>query len=794
MRFFTTLFLLSLLTISIFAQQNGGRIEGKIVQNTRSIASAKVLEETIRNKTISLMAKIDNKIIAETKTDNDGKFIFESVQSGNYWIFVDCNYCWRNSFREEISVNAGQTLNLKIELPKFMIFEKVEVSAGTSQPFDEISKSVSVIDSKELRERSESFLGDSLRNVPAFRIQQSGGFGRFTSIKIRGLRNQDTAILLDGMRFRDASAISGDASSFISDFTHTNAFRMEILRGSGSSLYGTNAIGGVVDVQTQAPRKGFHGGLTTAIGSLGQKRIRGNVSDGFDKFGYTFGVSRTIFSKGIDGNDDAHNTNFNGRFDFTPTQKTQFSGRFFVSDAFVKLNSSPDTFGTLPTNTATIIDAKRGVNFVVDADDPDANQKSNAFNGQIRFTHFFKDNLWLSSNYQGSRTQRRNSDGLLGVGFQSEYDSIFGGQIHTLENKLNWQTERNFLTVGYEYEWERFLNRGVSKVAIENFQTVAKQSSNTFYAQDLLNFFKRKLQFSGSFRTQFFNLQTPTFSATSPFQNVTITNPPNSYTFDGSASYFVEKTQTKIRFHAGNGYRVPSLYERFGSFYSTFFGAGFTRLGNPNLKPEKSFAFDFGIDQILTNNRVKLSATAFYTKITDTMYFLSTDDIGRNSYINLSNAFSRGAEFSAEIKPFSTTNIFASYTFTNSDQRAFTNDFFPPINLRSVDQKSFGIPDHQFSIVATQYISKRFFVNFDFLATSNYLAPIFSNSTFRTYTYRFGGNRKADISTSYEIPSFKEKLKWRLFGTVENIFGYEYFENGFQTAGRTFKAGLSVSF
>jgi vitamin B12 transporter len=793
MKYFISVFLFSLLTISVYSQQNAGSVSGLVlIDDHKPVVNATVTLTDSKGK------------ILTAQSDASGKFVFENLAAGKYVLIG--NFPPRNFDRKEISLTKNQSITVDLNLvfngPKRIeetvsqriIRETVTVSADTNQPFDEISKSVSVIDTKQLRERGSSYLGDNLRTLPGFRVQQSGGAGRLTAIRIRGLRAQDTAVLLDGMRFRDASAISGDASSFISDFTHTNAFRMEILRGSGSSLYGTNAIGGVVDVQTQAPRKDFHGGLTTAFGSLGQKRIRGNVSDGFDNFGYTFGISRTVFSEGIDGNDDSHNTNFNGRFDYNPTQKTQLSARIFVSDAFVKLNSSPDTFGTLPTNSATIIDAKRGVNFLSDTEDPDAQQRSSAFNGQIRLTQLFTNNLWLSSAFQGSRTKRQNTDGILGAGYQSEYDSRFGGEIYTFANKLNWSTERNLLLFGYEYELEKFENRGVSRILAENFVSNAKQSSQTFYVQNLANFFGRRLQISGSFRSQFFSLKTPTFSANSPYQNVSISNPPKSYTFDGSASYFVPKTATKFRFHLGNGYRVPSLYERFGSYHVSFGGGGFFRLGNPDLKPEKSIAFDGGIDQSFAKERVKLSATYFYTKIKDVVYFLSTDDISRNNYINLSNGFSRGVEFSAEVKPTSTTTLFASYTFTNSDQRAFTNSYFPPLNIRSVDKKAFGIPDHQFSVVATQYIGKRFFVNADFVVSSKYLAPVFSNFTFQTYTYRFNGVKKADLSASYEIPSFNEKLKWRFFGTVENLFAYEYFENGFRTAGRTGKVGLSLSF
>ena len=155
-------------------------------------------------------------------------------------------------------------------------------------------------------------------------------------------------------------------------------------------------------------------------------------------------------------------------------------------------------------------------------------------------------------------------------------------------------------------------------------------------------------------------------------------------------------------------------------------------------------------------------------------------------YVNTKGGNARGAEFSGEVKATNSTNIFASYTFTNSDQRT------PQVSGSGI-LKTLGIPTHQFSLVATQRI-KNLTLNFDFLATSNYLAPIFSNTTFSTYVYRFDGNRKADLTGSYEIPLKNESVRLRIFGTIGNIFDYDYYENGFRTEGRTARGGLGISF
>ena len=90
----------------------------------------------------------------------------------------------------------------------------VITAQGTAQPVDEVSKAITVVDQKEIDDRDESTIAEALRTVPGLRVQQLGGPGSFTSIKTCGLRNEDTAVLIDGLRFRDAGAIQGDASGF----------------------------------------------------------------------------------------------------------------------------------------------------------------------------------------------------------------------------------------------------------------------------------------------------------------------------------------------------------------------------------------------------------------------------------------------------------------------------------------------------------------------------------------------------------------------------------------------------
>ena len=798
MKIIKILSLISFLTISIGAQ-TGATLRGQVTGCGKAA----------KGVTVVLQAKDNAVPEMKTVSDENGFYRFSNVVPGTYAIREDSESLPPAGREITISGTEERQLDFKLawscrsnvadsDPPTLPKVEVTVIASGKEQTIEQVSKTVDVIDAQELRDRADFALVESLKTVPGFRVQQLGGFGRTASIKTRGLRNQDTAVLIDGIRFRDASSITGDASAFLSDFTLTSVSRVEVLRGSGSSLYGTNAIGGTLDFQTPKPQPGLHGQIGGAAGGLGLGRFRGNLSNGWDKFGFNLGVSRTVYTKGIDGEDDARNTNFQSRIEYNPFEKTNISARFFVSDAFVRLNSNPDTLGSLPATNAVVIDARPGVNFVFDRNDPDNAQRSKFYNGQVVVTQILSDQLIFQGYYSGLKTTRENENGAAGVGFQSASRSVFEGTIQTANAHLRWTPNRfNTATFGYEFEHEKYGNDGFTPSGAGDFFTRARQSSNTLYAQDLISLLGGRLQFAGGARAQFFDLKTPAFSVVnSPYTNIALENPPTAYTFDGAASYFFERSGTKLRAHVGNGYRVPSLYERFGTFYATFLTPNrFVPIGAPNLKPEKTIAFDFGVEQELFKKRARLTATYFYTKLIDTIGYGALpqpDPFGRvnslsgGGYLNTKGGIARGGEFAVKTRPTDSTDVFASYTFTNSDQRV-------PQVAGNPSIKTLGIPDHQFTLVATQRF-KRAWVSFDLLATSEYLAPIFSNTRFSTYVYRFEGNRKADLTGGYTIPFRGEKLNLRLYGTIENLFDYDYFENGFRTFGRTARIGVSFGF
>ena len=795
------LFLFSSFSNAAFAQNSaaGRRITVRVTDPQGAI---------VPKAAVTLYTR-DNRVRIKALTDETGTYRFAELAPGEYLIEAEAEGFARAA-AQVLRLERKAAATLDISLPLAGVSEQVIVTAqGTAQPVDEVSKAVSVVDAREIEERDESAVTDALRTVPGLRVQQLGGPGRLVSIKARGLRNQDTAVLVDGIRFLDAT--TGDATGFLSDFVVTNLDRIEILRGSGSSLYGTNAIGAVVNIVTDQGGGPTHGNVLLEGGGLGLFRGRAQIGGGTSRFTYSAGATHLNVARGIDRDDAARNTSSQARVVLRLSPTTTLSGRIYAGTSFVQLNSSPSVIGMFPATTKIVYavplshaELRRfemgvptgqlkldGATFIPDANDPDASAASRFFNGAITFGQRPVEAFGYTISYQGLATRRSNRNGPGGVGFQPFGGSTRtddDGRIQTFSAHTDFRAGKyNFVNAGYEFENVEFANRSFSFDPAGNSSTNVVERSNTLFVQDQLRFLEDRLQLSAAFRAQFFSLNNPEFTPTAgaPYTGIAFGSPANAYTGDGSIAYFVRATNTKLRAHIGNGYRAPSLFERFGT---SFFGGFFSPLGDPRLRPERSIAFDAGIDQSFGNNRLRLSATYFYTRLQEVIGFdfsgtinPQTDPFGRFfGYLNTGGGLARGLELSATASPTRALNVFVSYTYTNSDQRA------PQISGSGVIS-SLVIPDHQLSTVVTQRMGRRAFVNFDLTATSDYLAPVFP------LVYRFKSLIKADLGASYELP-LTDRRSLRFFGYADNLFNHDNFESGFRTPGRTGRAGASLSF
>ncbi len=751
-----------------------------------------------------------------TTTDSTGAYRFEKLAPGEYLVEAEAEG-FASASAQRVTVKRGQAATLDIPLELAGVRSTVVVTASdTPQSVDEVSKAVTVVDRQEIDERDESAIAESLRTVPGLRVQQLGGPGSFTSIKTRGLRSEDTAVLIDGLRFRDAAATQGDASGFLEDLIVTDISRVEVLRGSGSSLYGSNAIGGVINLVTDEGGGPVRGNVLAEGGGLGMFRGRGQVAGGArnNSIVYSAGFSHFNVTRGVDGQDEARNTSGQGRVLFRLSPNTTLSGRIYAAKSRLQLNNSPQGIGTLPPTgiieaiPLSLTELRRyeagvptsqlnvgNATFIPAANDPDNLRKASFFSGAVIFTQRPTERFGYTMSYQGVATNRSSINGPLGVGFQpvgGSTRSDFDGRIHTLNARFDARAGRaNLITGGYEFESENFRNPSFDVNPANNSNVDVTQRSHAFFVQDQLRFMEARLQISGAFRAQFFRLQQPLFTpaASAPYRGINFQSPPTAYTGDGSIAYLFRSSGTKLRAHAGNGYRAPSLFERFGTFFGSF---GYSIFGDPRLRPDRSVAFDAGIDQTLYRNRLRASATYFYTRLQKVIIFdfsgvinPATDPFGRfGGYRNTNGGIARGAELSMTATPTRTLSLTAAYTYTKAQQRTQQ----VPGTLRSL-----VVPVHQFSLVATQRFGHRFLINFDLSASSDYLGAIFDPKTFASRAYRFRGLAKADLGASYTVP-LKESRSLRFFGYVDNLFDREYFESGFRTPGRVGRAGAMFVF
>ncbi|HJQ35194.1 MAG TPA: TonB-dependent receptor [Pyrinomonadaceae bacterium] len=791
-----------------YAQGQGATISGRVTDPQGAV---------LKGASVTLQARARTQVRLSTVTDASGVYRFERLAPGEYLVEASAEGFAPASARAvSVGREAQTTLDFRLEVTAVSA-EVVVTAADAPQTVDEVSKAVNVVNAREADERDEATVAEALRTVPGLRVQQLGGPGSLVSIKTRGLRNQDTSLLIDGLRFRDPAAAQGDATSFLSDFDITGASRVEVVRGSGSSLYGTNAVGGVVNVVTEEGGGPFRGQLFAEGGGLGFARGRAQFSGSAgeaERVVWSAAVSHLNVSKGVDGDDATRTTNAQGRALFRLSPTATLTARVYASDAFAQLNEEPQAVGNLPASG--VIEARPvsraevrryesgtplsqldigNATFLPGANDPDFSRAGHFFSGALTFAQRPSETFGYSVTYHGLATRNSFRDGPAAPG--GPFDTFepagptrnnFEGTLNTLNARADFRLGgHNTLGAGYEFERETYLNRFFDVTAAGNSSAEVSERSHSFFAQDQLRLLGDRLQLSAAFRAQTFSLSTPRFTPTTgaPYAGLTFDAPPNAYTGDGSIAYLFRTSGTKLRAHVGNAYRKPSLYERFGTFFSSFFG--YSALGDPRLAPDRSIAFDAGVDQTLASNRVRLSATYFYTRLQEVVGFdnISGDPFGRFSgFVNMGGESARGVELSADLAPARSFDLFASYTFTNSVQRMPSGAGGP---------RNFATPEHQFTLVANTRLGRRVAVNFDLVASSDYLAPVFDPVNFASRAFRFDGIFKGDVTASYTLP-LSDTRRLRLFGKVENVFDREYYENGFRTPGVNGRAGAALSF
>ena len=784
----------------------GGNLCGNVVDPSGAVAPSAAVTLYSREAPSKLT----------TFTDEQGAFCFEDLPAGHYLAEASASG-FGGSVVVTVSLGSEDIGGLEISLELSKVSTKVSITASSSaQSTDEIAKALNTVDASEIDRRAEFSIPETLRLTPGVRVQQLGGPGNQTTIRFRGMRVYDTAVLIDGFRFRDTSAPQGDATGFLEELLVVDTDRVEVLRGSGSSLYGSHATGGLVNIVTNQGGGPFHGSLDVEGGGLGMLRSAARFAGGAwnERLLYSAAATHLNVMKGIDDDDRTRTTSGHGFIQYRLSSASTLSGRIFANDSFLQLNDSPfaapddnlpasGILTAIPISKDNVKRLESGepvewgtATFAPTLNDPDNRRSSGFISMMVSLTHRLNHAASLRIAYQGMSTRRETRDGPGGVRYEPEFYTAdkYDSRVDAADVRADLQAGRHqLISAGYEFEREHYLNTANDAnpdvAQSVNTRSEATQNSHTVYLQDQVRLLKDRLQFSLSGRIQSFNLKPPQFEGGLPaYEGLELASPPNAYTADVSSAYIIPSSGTKFRVHVGNGYRAPSLFERFGT---SFFYGSFSPYGDPRLRPERTIGADAGFDQYFASDRLRISATYFYTRLQEIILFdfsgiitPESDPFGRwGGYRNTGGGLARGVETSLEAKPTRNLLINSSYTYTKAQERVSAT--------LDGSLRSFTVSDHMYTLLVTQHIRSRFDVTFDLMAASSYNFPFYTAAGSRAF--RFDGPVKGDLVLSYTHP-LPDARSLRLYTRVENILNRTYYEGGFYTPGIWATAGMKFQY
>jgi vitamin B12 transporter len=514
---------------------------------------------------------------------------------------------WAGTVGAQESGGAG----VGAAVPEVRRTEPVVVTATRSEePLEQVGASVTVLPEEAMRVQEQRTVEEALRAVPGVEVERSGSPGKISTIRIRGADPTQVQVLVDGVRVK--SLTSGDFD--FADLTLDGVERIEVLRGPQSTLYGADAIGGVVNVITRrggGPPSAF---LDVEAGNYDTYRERIGASAGAGPWAFSLGVSRLDFG-GQFRNDEHDLTSGSARLGYALPNRGEvaLTGRF--------------------------TDGHRGIPFATVFPDVDPNREQD-------------DRLWLLSLEWRQpwtaawehRLRVAAVDETLTFRDRPDPGHPFGtsSDISTARREVEWYhvltpVAWDTLTLGAEYRNEVGENKGSFRETIDSWALVAQ---NQLRLLDRL-FVTAGLRHDGN----------------SMFEDKT--------TARAALSYVVRETDTRLKASWGEGFRAPTFNEL---FFPAF--APCPPFGNPRLRPEESESWDAGVEQHLWDRRVRLGATFFRNDFRDLIQTTLVDPVSFCFQArNVGRARTQGVEAEVSLAPVDGLLLAIAYTYTEARDR-----------------------------------------------------------------------------------------------------------------------------
>jgi vitamin B12 transporter len=601
-------------------------------------------------------------------------------------------------------------------------------STRTETPLELVTTSATVITADDLEALQAKTVLDALRYVPGLDVLQSGSRGTNSTILIRGSESDHVLVLLDGVEVNSATL---GAFNF-AHLTTESIERIEILRGAGGTLYGSQAVGGVINIITKPGHGPLEAGLSLEAGNGWTHRQVLTLQGEAGRLGYSFSAARMESDGFRKVNDDYRNLSTSARLDYRVTEDAGLKGIFRFAKTDVGLFNN-NNFASQP--------------------DPNAREASTHYLGKVEW----EQKILRSWDYRisGSMFKENIKDTddvdectFFGFPCDSRSRDRFRPRIDTGEFQTNYRFQDwSTTTFGVEYKRRSADTSGGIDKAIRNMG---------YYLQEQLQFFDNRLIIIPGIRLDdnqgFGTAWTPSFSA----------------------AYLFRDIGTKLKAGYAKGFKAPTLNE-------LFFPPGFgcPAFGNPNLDPERSWEINAGVEQDLLGDRVKMGATYFHREVKDLIEGrpIPGDPFGCFRAVNVGSARFDGVETMLRIKIFGPLSLDTQYTF---------------LNWNTADGRLPRRPKHRGS-VGLNYLQDGLNVNIaanivgrrdDFRAASP-----FGNTTAPGYV-------RTDLASSYVLPWRAPLVKQvSVFGKIENLLNKKYEEvDGFRARPLNFLLGVRASF
>ncbi|HEY0281665.1 MAG TPA: TonB-dependent receptor [Rhizomicrobium sp.] len=590
--------------------------------------------------------------------------------------------------------------------------ETVVVTATrTSQPVEKTGASIAIITGGDLQIQQLNVLSDALQQTPGVTVNRTGGVGQVTTVSLRGAEAGQTVALIDGIRINDPSDVSEGA--MFGDLLVNNIDRVEVLRGPQSTLYGSDAIGGIVNVIT---KRGGPFALTASAEGGSFNTYRLNLAASGTQSIAEYGLAINAF--GTKGVSAADSRNGNPEADGYRNLGATFNTRFHLSD-----DVSVDLRGYY-----------------------------------TRGHSGFDDNYAYTPPYQLEDSDAKNTNQLY-AGYAGLNGDLFGGRFHNRLALIATSSTRQFfdsasdtLHLNYEYSGDavRFEYQGTVDIGADSQATFGAESeqrsfrNNNYYSYmpaDSAAGHDRITGIYGQIQSTLFDQLTLTggvrYDDDKEFGSHT--------SVKLAAAWQVPVLDATLRANYGDGFKAPSLYQLY-SPYSNPIAA---------LKPETARGWEVGADKDLWDGRVRASLTYFERRTKNQIDFQScytpADAPGcpqrlaqYGYYINLGRTRATGVEAAIVAEITDTLKLAANYTNLSAVNTGTGTDLARrPRDTANATVTWLALQDLTLG-ASIRYLGKRF-------NDAGNFTPLTSNT-------------KIDLFGAYDLAG-----NWQLFGRVDNL-------------------------